>query len=62
MLLLPKGQALDSLERQLALSRHAPVIRAQDRDLWMTVLRPQRRPSLAPAAPASVDSPVPTST
>jgi hypothetical protein len=43
MLLLPKGQALDSLERQLALSRHAPVIRAQDRDLWMTVLRPQRR-------------------
>jgi hypothetical protein len=58
MLLLPKGQALDSLERQLALSRHAPVIRAQDRDLWMTVLRPQRRPSLAPAAPASVDSPV----
>lgn len=51
MLLLPKGQALDSLERQQALSRHAPVIRAQDRDLWMTVLRPQRRAALAPATP-----------
>ena len=45
MLLLPKGQAMDSLERQLALSRHEPVIRVQDRDLWMTVLRPQRRPA-----------------
>jgi len=51
MLLLPKGQALDSLERQLALSRHAPVIRAQDRDLWMTVLRPQRRSAPVPTAP-----------
>ena len=59
MLLLPRGQALDTLERQLALSRHAPVIRTQDRDLWMTVLRPQRRalpttaavePEPAPAA------------
>ncbi len=45
MLLLPKGQAMDSLERQLALSRHEPVIRVQDRDLWMTVLRPQQRPA-----------------
>lgn len=45
MLLLPKGRAMDSLERQLALSRHAPVIRAQDRDLWMTVLRPLHHPA-----------------
>ncbi len=51
MLLLPKGQALDSLDRQLALSRHAPVIRSQDRDLWMTVLRPQRRPAPLEATP-----------
>ena len=60
MLLLPKGQAMDSLERQLALSRHEPVIRVQDRDLWMTVLRPQRRPqrllrrkSMSPASSTS---------
>lgn len=50
MLLLPKGQAMDSLERQLALSRHEPVIRVQDRDLWITVLRPQRRPAPVVAA------------
>lgn len=47
ILLLPRGQAMDTLERQMALSRHSPVIRAQDRDLWMTVLRPLHRPPLA---------------
>ncbi len=51
VLLLPRGQALDSLERQQALSRHAPVIRAQDRDLWLTVLRPKYRPAPSPATP-----------
>ena len=56
MLLLPKGQAMDSLERQMALSRHEPVIRVQDRDLWMTVLRPRYQsasvtPSTAPRPP-----------
>ena len=56
MLLLPKGQALDSLERQMALSRHAPVIRAQDRDLWMTVLRPQRRAASAQSAAAKTET------
>jgi hypothetical protein len=59
MLLLPRGQALDSLERQQALSRHAPVIRAQDRDLWLTVLRPQRRPAPTAGAPALGQGPTP---
>lgn len=62
MLLLPRGQAMDSLERQLALSRHEPVIRAQDRDLWMTVLRPQRRPAPPAQAAAPGQRPAPHAT
>ena len=59
MLLLPRGQALDSLERQVLLSRHQPVIREQDRDLWMTVLRPRYQP--APMIPGSAVRPQPHS-
>ena len=55
MLLLRKGEKLESLERQQVLSRHQPAVRESDLDAWRLATRqwaPSPRPSVGTASPA----------